>query len=102
MEAKKEGELQGALDAHAQAAKQFREAAVFLKDRNGTFWDFSIGTRAHFAVLTLFFFGTMTDSVHGEFTTTVESNASKVCLSPKTNCRTTSCPTLFRFQEFSS
>ena len=35
LEAKREGDLQGALDAHAQAARQFREAAVLIKDRNG-------------------------------------------------------------------
>lgn len=35
MEAKREGDLQGALKAHAQAAKQFRDAAVLVKDRNG-------------------------------------------------------------------
>jgi hypothetical protein len=36
MEAKREGDLQGALKAHAQAAKQFHDAAVRIKDRNGT------------------------------------------------------------------
>jgi len=37
MKAKKEGDLQSALDAHAQAAKQFREAALLIKDRNSKF-----------------------------------------------------------------
>lgn len=36
LEAKRDGELQAALDAHAQAAKQFREAAVLIKDRNAS------------------------------------------------------------------
>jgi hypothetical protein len=34
-EAKREGDLQGALEAHARAAKQFHEAAALVKDRNG-------------------------------------------------------------------
>lgn len=34
MEAKREGDLQGALKAHSQAARQFRDAAVLVKDRN--------------------------------------------------------------------
>lgn len=34
MEAKREGDLQGALKAHSQAARQFRDAAILVKDRN--------------------------------------------------------------------
>lgn len=34
LEAKKEGDLQGALQAHAVAAKAFRECAVLIKEKN--------------------------------------------------------------------
>jgi hypothetical protein len=39
-QAKKEGNLQEALDAHTHAAKLFREAAIHMGEGNGT-WHYS-------------------------------------------------------------
>ena len=86
MEAKRDGDLQGALKAHAQAAKQFREAAVQVKDMNGMLTGihgliFPMNSHSY----TMF----TPRRVNGKFTPFIESNTSKICTSLETNCEAT-------------
>jgi hypothetical protein len=91
-DAKREGDLQGALEAHARAAKQFHEAAALVKDRNGKALLLKcrllVSESRVVSLRNLTHARRIANSVNGKLPAIALSNASQVGARIETHCKT--------------